>query len=68
MIDENLSWQMYFANTITVRAWRESLDAHFLRAMRNLTEIGKIRKKREAFYLKVAEMLRTWTGWTGFGK
>ena len=69
-VGEGISWEDVF------REFHESkslegkyLDAHFLRAMRNLMELGKMREEREIFYLKAAEKLKTqWSEWTGFGK
>ncbi|MCJ1308156.1 hypothetical protein MMC25_001808 [Agyrium rufum] len=45
------------------------LDPHFLRAVRNLMELGAWDLKQEDFYLRAAVKLKTeWTGWTGLGK
>lgn len=44
------------------------LDAHFLRAMRNLMELGKKSTEKEAFYLRAAVKLSSeWRGWSGLG-
>ncbi|KIM94471.1 hypothetical protein OIDMADRAFT_60798 [Oidiodendron maius Zn] len=69
-VGEGISWEDVF------REFQESkssegkyLDPHFLRAMRNLMELGKMREEREVFYLKAAEKLKTqWSEWIGFGK
>ncbi|PMD37947.1 hypothetical protein L207DRAFT_400116, partial [Hyaloscypha variabilis F] len=40
------------------------LDTHFIRAMRNLMELGKMLKEREAFYMKGAVKLEAeWKEW-----
>jgi hypothetical protein len=42
------------------------LDAHFLRALRNLMEFGKVSTENETFYLRAAVKLsEEWKGWSG---
>lgn len=42
------------------------LDAHFLRAMRNLMELGKMTTEDETLFLRAAVKLSSeWTGWSG---
>ena len=45
------------------------LDAHFLRAMRNLIEFGKMWEEKEGVFMRAAVKLeRGWVQWTGFGE
>jgi hypothetical protein len=64
-----LGWEAVFQGFSTDDGLKgKYLDAHFLRAMRNLMELGKVTKEKERFYLRAAVKLSSeWKGWSGLG-
>ncbi|MCJ1386584.1 hypothetical protein MMC17_009710 [Xylographa soralifera] len=69
-IPEHTTWQDICSEVTSGEALHgKFLDPHFLRAVRNLKELGNRNKHQEEFYLKAAMMLKTqWNEWTGFGR